>query len=324
MNKPKVSIVIRTFNEAEHVNKLFASIYKQAYPETMLEVVVVDSGSTDSTLITCKKYPVKLIEINPQDFTFGYSLNKGIEAATGEIVILVSAHCYPVNENWVNSLIEPFKDANVGCVYGKQRGNESSKFSEHIIFEAWFPDYEKHQEYPFCNNANCAIKRELWVKYRYDESLTGLEDLDFAKKIYNSGYKIFYQPNAAVYHIHNETYSQVFRRYEREALALKKIYDIRFILFDFCSMFIINVLTDCAKAFSEKQMLKNMVSIIRFRFCQFYGTYKGHKYKNKITDSLKRKFYYPAKIAKVNGKSDYIYFIRFSRYLKNIVSRTSK
>jgi rhamnosyltransferase len=317
----KLSIIIRSYNEQKYIGYLLDLIFKQIYPEDLIEVVIIDSGSTDNTLDIIKNYPIKLVKIKPQEFTFGYSLNKGIEVASGDFLVLVSAHCLPVDNNWLKNLVEPFNDEKIALVYGKQRGKDTTKFSEHRIFESWFPEIEEiKQKNPFCNNANSAIRKSLWDKYHYDESLTGLEDLDWASNMFENGYTIVYQPYATVYHIHDETYTQVFRRYEREAIALKKIYgDIKFTLGDFLVLAGTNILTDIAAAISKRQFLKSIASIIRFRFSQFWGTYKGHNYKKIVSLDLKKKFYYPQKQIKVNNELDYILPIRFFRSIKRLL-----
>ena len=105
---PRCSIVIRAFNEEHHIGRLLTGIYQQTVRE--IEVIVVDSGSTDATLAIAGEYPVKLLSIAPQDFTFGRSLNLGCENATGKLIVIASAHVYPVFPDWIERLIEPLAD----------------------------------------------------------------------------------------------------------------------------------------------------------------------------------------------------------------------
>jgi rhamnosyltransferase len=104
-----------------------------------------------------------VLHIQPNEFTFGRSLNLGIQHARGEFVVIASAHVYPVYPDWLERLLAPFDDSNVGLTYGKQRGDERTKFSECQVFAQWFPeDAQPRQPHPFCNNANAAIRRGLW------------------------------------------------------------------------------------------------------------------------------------------------------------------
>ena len=89
--------------------------------------------------------------------------------------------------------------------YGKQRGPANAQFSEQQIYYQWYPDVSKpRQATVFCNNANAAIRKSLWEKNPYDETLTGLEDLAWAKWANEQGYGIAYVAEAEIIHVHNE------------------------------------------------------------------------------------------------------------------------
>jgi 2-desacetyl-2-hydroxyethyl bacteriochlorophyllide A dehydrogenase len=75
----------------------------------------------------------------------------------------------------------------------------------------------------FANNANSAIRKDLWQQHPFDESLPGLEDIEWAKYWMEQGYQVVYEPEAAIYHIHEESWRQVRRRYYREAVAARWI-----------------------------------------------------------------------------------------------------
>lgn len=289
------SIVIRTYNQEEHIRKLLQWISFQTIDN--YEIILVDSGSTDATIEIAEKYGAKIIHISSKEFTFGRAINKGIKNAKGKYCILASAHVYPVRDDWLQNLIQILEKPNVALVYGKQRGDKRSKFSERQIFLKWFPERSiENQDNPFCNNANVAIKRRIWEKIPYDEELTGLEDLDWAKKVMRRGYDIAYCAEAEVRHIHEEPYKQIRYRYEREAVGLKRIFPYsRFSLKDFLSLLFINIWNDWKVAYKQKCFLKNFLGILRFRFNQFYGTYKGYRceIEQKLTRELRNRYYYP-------------------------------
>lgn len=293
----RASIVIRAYNEDKYIAKLLEGIQAQKarFP---YETILVDSGSTDRTRDIARNYPVQIVQISPEDFSFGFSLNRGIQHASGQYCVFISAHCYPETENWLTNLLEPLeKNDDLALVYGKQRGNHLTRFSEHQIFRKWFPDQTiESQENPFCNNANLAIRRKLWQEQKYDESLTGLEDLDWAKKILNKGYKIYYAADAGIIHVHEETADEIFHRYEREAIAFKEIFpDASFSFFKFLKLFLLNTFSDYGQAIKKRKFLSNLWDIPKFRFLQFWGTYCGYKMTGDITKELHQRFYYPRK-----------------------------
>ncbi|MCK4692385.1 MAG: glycosyltransferase family 2 protein, partial [Anaerolineales bacterium] len=135
---PKCSIVIRAHNEEQHIGRLLIGIMQQTVKQ--VEIVVVDSGSTDATVAIASRYPVKIVNIRPEEFSFGRSLNLGIEQATSEFVVIASAHVYPMYPDWLEQLLLPFSDPQVALVYGKQRGNQISKFSERQHLANLYPE----------------------------------------------------------------------------------------------------------------------------------------------------------------------------------------
>jgi glycosyltransferase involved in cell wall biosynthesis len=294
MTNPRVSVVVRSYNEAEHLGKLLHGISQQTMQD--YEVVLVDSGSTDGTLEIANDHEVETIEyIDPENFSFGRALNHGCEAAKGDFCVIASAHVYPKRNDWLERLLEPFEDSEVALVYGKQRGNEVTTFSENQIFRQWFPEHDiEHQDHPFCNNANAAIRRELWEEFPYDEQLTGLEDVDWAKRVQKAGYHISYASEAEIIHVHDETPRQVLNRYRREAYAHQQIMPNQsFSLFDFLRLSAYHVLSDYRAAASESKLWGNIREIPIFRLMQFWGTYRGFAREGPISDKLWQRFYYP-------------------------------
>lgn len=290
----KYSIIVRAYNEEEHIGKLLAGISEQRLSQDC-EVILVDSGSTDATCKIAERFNTRIVHIKPEDFSFGRALNIGCAAAKGEYLIFASAHVYPVYNNWIDELIKPFADPKIALCYGKQRGNEVTKFSEEMVFRKWFPeesDFE--QSHPFCNNANVAIKKSLWEQYPYDESLTGLEDLAWAKHILAQGWKMAYNAKAVIIHVHNETPSKTRNRYRREAIAMKNIFpEASFSFWNFLKLFISNSFSDSAVAFKSGSFIKYFGSIISFRFMQFWGTYEGYAQSKQLDPRLVKRFYYP-------------------------------
>jgi glycosyltransferase involved in cell wall biosynthesis len=291
--KPACSIIIRCCNEEEHIGRLISGILAQNINDT--EIIVVDSGSSDATLSIASRYPVKIVQIKQEDFSFGYSLNIGCATATSNCLVLASAHVYPVYNDWLEKLLTPFSDRNIAIVYGKQRGNETTKYSEHRIFDRWFPEKSNlNQDYPFYNNANAAIRKELWEKLPYNEELTGIEDIDWSKRVLGLGYRIAYNADAEVIHVHNETPQRIFNRYRREAMAMKSIFPYEhFSLYDFFKLYISNIVSDGFYACHDRVFFRSLLSILVFRLMQFWGTYRGFSQHDDITSRMKNTFYYP-------------------------------
>jgi len=295
-----ISVIIRAYNEEVHIEKLLQKINEQSVIDNV-EVILVDSGSTDLTVVKAQKYNVKLIKIESEVFTFGRALNVGIKNASGKYLVFASAHVYPTDGNWLENLVKPLKREKTALSYGRQIGMRTTKYSEHQIFKKWFPEEScSNQNHPFCNNANAAIKKELWLDQPYDETITGLEDLHWANKIMDKGYQIAYVAEANIVHVHDETYSQVYNRYFREAIAYKKIFpEAVFSFLDFLVLVSSNILFDLARSVYDKKTFLVFLSIFNFRINQFWGTFKGYKHKGPVGKVLKKRFYYPKRFKRL-------------------------
>lgn len=307
------SIVIRAYNEEKHIGRLLEGIRQQTVRD--VEIILVDSGSTDGTVAVAEDFGVHLVRIPSAEFTFGRSLNFGVRAATRELVVIASAHVYPVYPDWLESLLRPFEDERVALTYGKQRGPESAKYSEQQIYHQWYPDVSKlDQPTAFCNNANAAIRRSLWEVNPYDETLTGLEDVAWGKWAKEQGYKIAYVAEAEIIHIHNETPRGVYNRYRREAMAMRKIYpEANFSIYDFFRMTITNIFSDLWHAARERVLWRNFASIFWFRFMQFHGTRMGHRETSLVTPQLRETFYYARQRKKRTGSTREIEPIKYDK-----------
>ena len=221
MATPEASVIIRTFNEEKHLPRLLDAMRGQAYRD--FETVLVDSGSVDRTREIAAPFADKLLQINSHDFTFGYSLNVGIEAASGQFAVIISAHTLPTDENWLEALVRPLSEELTAMSYGRQLGWQN--FSESQDLGRIFGARRRVLRPPnfFAHNGNSAIRKDLWQEHPFDETLPGLEDIEWAKYWMLRGYQVVYEPEAALYHIHDENWRQVRRRYYREAVAARWI-----------------------------------------------------------------------------------------------------
>lgn len=245
----ETSIVIRAFNEEKRLPELFDGLARQTYRD--FETIVVDSGSFDRTRDIAAKRADRLLRINSHDFTFGFSLNTGIRVANGRFVVIVSAHTVPRDERWLETLILPLREPKTAMTYGRHLGAACSKFAEAEDFERIFgdrPRVERPERFA-ANNANAAIRKDLWDKHPFDESLTGLEDIAWAKYWMEQDYRVVYQPEAALYHFHEETWRQIRHRFYREAVAARCIgIKSRWSVFGELAREVVNALADFIRA----------------------------------------------------------------------------
>ncbi len=289
-----VSIVIRTYNEQQHLLELLHAITIQQV-DFDYETVIIDSGSTDDTLDIANKFHCRITHIEKQDFTFGRSLNIGCGAANGKVLVFISGHCVPCEPDWLAILTAPVRDGIALYAYGRQLGRDTTKFSERQVFSKYYPEAgDLLQEGFFCNNANAAVSRDVWQQHKFDESLTGLEDLKLAKTVVENGQKIAYVAAAPVFHIHDESWHQVRVRYEREALALREIMpEVQVGFTDFIRYFCSGVWHDFGVARKQKTLLRYVTEVIAFRWMQFWGTYRGNLEHRQVSAAQREEYFYP-------------------------------
>lgn len=291
----QVSIVIRTLNEAVYLETLLQSLGDQQTNGLIYEVILVDSGSTDDTLEIAQRFGCHIHKINRKDFSFGRSLNMGCEATRGEVIVIISGHCVPTDEHWLQRLCQPILDDKADYSYGRQIGGTQSRLSECRIFEKYYPLQSCiPQEGFFCNNANAAISRQVWNDYKFDEMLTGLEDMDLAQRLIRDGRKVAYVADATVVHHHEEPWRQVKHRFEREAIALQNIMpQVHVHLFDMIRYISSSIWKDWQYAWKKHIWYSTAREIVLYRINQYYGSYKGNHRHRKLSHIEKEKYFFP-------------------------------
>jgi glycosyltransferase involved in cell wall biosynthesis len=287
------SIVVRTYNEARYLGELLDAIETQQGIDR--EVIIVDSGSNDDTLEIATRHHCRIEHITRAEFSFGRSLNLGCAAAQGDHLVFTSGHCVPDDRNWLRELCAPLGKRDVVYSYGRQIGGGESKFSEQQLFRKYFPNESKiPQDGYFCNNANAALMRSVWAEYPFDEELTGLEDMHLAKRLVARGFRLAYVASATVKHYHHESWAQVRRRYEREAIALQHIMpEVHLEFGDFLRYYTSAVMLDAGTALSDGKLVDKSREILVFRFMQFWGAYRGNREHRKLSRTRKEHYFYP-------------------------------
>lgn len=277
---------------------LLSEIARQRMENIDLETIVIDSGSTDDTIKIAKAHGAKLAFIDKRDFTFGRSLNRGCESSTGKILVFISGHCIPTDQFWLQNLCQPIIDGHVSYCYGGQVGDDTNNFSERRLFARYFPSKSAiPQQGYFCNNANAAIRRDVWIKFKFDENITGLEDIELAKRISESGHVMGYAAEAKVFHHHNESWSQVRNRFHREALAMKQIEPSSDLPITQTWLLITkSTMQDWISAYRLNSHATRYIDMFRYRFNQYMGTHSGLKSDKKLSSRQISEFYYPDQI----------------------------
>lgn len=184
-----ISIIIRNRNEAEFLKFVLESIKQQRMVDT--EIILVDNESDDDSLDIAEKYNCHVISLPRNSFTYGKALNLGIEAATGEICVLLSAHSMLVGPFALYSCIEAFEDSNVAAARFLHVGKrfDVKRWIEPDILNGVSDINTIVSKGPLANG--CAIRRKVWEEVPFNETVAAAEEKIWAMEVLKKGYKIY-------------------------------------------------------------------------------------------------------------------------------------
>lgn len=199
---PLVSIIIRTKNEERWIDHCLGAIETQNLSD--YEIILVDNNSEDRSVKIARKYTEKIISV--KEFYPGKAINEGIRASQGKYIVIISGHCIPKNNFWLEKLIEPLENDKTDLlagVYGRQEPlSSSSPLDKRDLTVVFGLDERTQKKDSFFHNANSALSRKIWEKFPFDEETTNIEDRMWGAEVIKNGYHIHYTPHASVYHYH--------------------------------------------------------------------------------------------------------------------------
>jgi rhamnosyltransferase len=226
-HKPLVSVVIPVRNGAGTLRSCLDGIFRQTLRDR-LEVIILDSGSTDGTLELLKEYPVAVHPVAPGEFNHGETRNAGVRLAKGEFVVLTVQDATPATDDWIERMLVHFSDPQVAGVCGQQivphdpEKNPLQWFipaGEATPRKICFTDPQKflslpgREQHAYCNwdDVNAVYRRSDKEQLPF-RKLMFAEDTLWAKDALEAGKSIVYDYRARVYHYHHQDFSFYFKR----------------------------------------------------------------------------------------------------------------
>jgi GT2 family glycosyltransferase len=212
LRDPNVSIVVRSKNNAAQFEVLLDDITRQDFTGEV-EVVQVDSKSTDGTAEMGKRFGTTIISISDRDDTFSYpySLNRGFEAAAHPWVYTFVDHSALTNDQIFRIATRSEAAGNVGGVSSIVFPNANATLTERAQLAFGFNNRTSHPAHAcetaapgsLASNASL-INREAWrERGGFDERFgAGGEDTALAAQILAAGHTIIVDPAMSVYHSH--------------------------------------------------------------------------------------------------------------------------
>lgn len=245
MTKEKyITVFIPTFNGEQYLGECIEAILHQELPAGYkLELLVIDSGSTDKTLeiLDLYKKQITMLEIPNSEFSHGGTRDKAARLAKGEFVLFLSQDATPAHYRWLMNMIEPFfLSEKIGCVFGRQipRKNAAPTIKREVsgVFNGLGPhdtiavhranslvDNKKTSTInTFFSDVNSASRRELLVGEVPFQHVKYAEDQALADDMLKHGYLKAYAPQGEVWHSNEYTARQYFHRKFDEYIGLQE------------------------------------------------------------------------------------------------------
>jgi rhamnosyltransferase len=231
-----ISIVIPVKDGGADLERCLEAIGRQEL-EDEVEIVVVDSGSSDASVEVARRYGARVHEIAPSEFGHGRTRNLGAELAAGEILVFTSQDAYAVDEKWLARLVAPMVAAGESSragTYGRQLPHEDATPPERYFLDFLYGPEPRVQrldsggepsfEQTLFSNVNSAIPRAVWAEFRFADDLIMSEDQEWSRRVLREGFELVYEPKAAVHHSHRYSVADAFRRFFDSGVSAERSY----------------------------------------------------------------------------------------------------
>lgn len=213
---PTVSVVIRNRNEAEDLKYVLAALAEQEYQN--YEIVVVDNNSTDNSVELARAAKARVVAL--EQFTYGRALNVGIAAATGELIVILSAHSIPLGRYFLTECARAFENPRVGAarlVYAGKGADMTRWFDAELLKDA---EEDFVSKGPLASG--CVLRRSAWEKVPFDEQAIAAEEKIWTAEILRKGYTVITPVPAFYYYYKQLSPISELRKNYRELVAINQ------------------------------------------------------------------------------------------------------
>ena len=216
-----VSIIIPALNAEKELPGLLKALSEQTTQAD--EIILTDSESTDRTRQIAEAEGVRVIPILRKDFDHGGTRDMALRATTGDIIVFLTQDAIPADKFFLANLIRPLEQEKVAVVTGRQLPKENATPMEKLVREFNYPaashirseaDVEKMGiKAFFCSDVCAAYNRRIYLELGgFDHPLKTNEDMFYAARAIRGGYRVAYEADARVFHSHNFTLKEQYRR----------------------------------------------------------------------------------------------------------------
>jgi rhamnosyltransferase len=227
-----ISVVVPTLNGGV----LFAPLARhlgQVAARYGVEVLVIDSGSTDDTLLHAERAGLRLHRIPPEEFGHGRTRNLGVRMTRGEVICFLTQDVLPCTPDWPLRLAGALEDPRVAGAYGRQVPRDATTMEMYFValnypsqplrFDPRPGGFHPRPGRVLFSNAFSAIRRDVALALPFADDVPVSEDQVWARAALDRGFSIRYEPAAEALHAHRYTHRGLFRRTFLVGQALRRI-----------------------------------------------------------------------------------------------------
>jgi len=195
---PLVSFIVPTLNAEKTIKFCLNSITDLNYPKDLIEIILIDNGSTDNTLRVAQTYNIKIF-VKPE-LTIGGLRNFGAKVAKGDIFAFVDSDCI-IEKNWLKNTLKVLSNPSVGATGCGYEISPNASWVE----KSWFVLREaSRKKVNFIPAGNLIIKRKVFEQVGgFDENLITGEDYNLCDKIKRAGYLVISDNSIRAVHLGN-------------------------------------------------------------------------------------------------------------------------
>ena len=218
---PLVSIVMPTYQGAAYLKETLAAVNSQEFAPGF-EIVAIDSSSSDGTPKLLREAGARVYSISQAEFGHGKTRNFGVREARGDIIVFLSQDALPVGRDWLQQLVEAVEDPRVGAAFARQLPRPNATPLERYFHNSIYPakgsvtrlrrGQTLSVSHVFFSNVCSAARREVCLRFPFDESVIMSEDQLFSRDLLQNGLSIVYAPQARVVHSHHYDLRALFKR----------------------------------------------------------------------------------------------------------------
>src|SRR5436190_17313721 len=212
MDDPPITLIMRSFNEAWALRDTLPALRAQDYANW--ELIVFDSGSNDGSVELIRAaQPRHFIQLLPHDYNPSRVMNQGMELARTEVVIFLNADATPQGTQWLRPLAHALRNPATAAAFSRQipRPDCAAVFAHD--YERCFGDRRESAQWEhFFSMVSSGLRKEIWARRGFLESMQYSEDDEYTRWCRAEGYEVVYVPESVVTHSHNYTPAQAYKR----------------------------------------------------------------------------------------------------------------